>query len=193
MPVNAFSYDKRYKNGAKEVITDHGPGPTAQPIPYYRRVGWNRTRRGQKLLGKSKAGRWASRVLLCSDGVSNFPVAFNDPATAPLHGASAMNPIKFRVKSQSEKNRLYRVDWTGASLGSSCTCRDYKWDQVCKHIRAVRRWRREQEYFGQHTVYSGALDGEILEHTFESDGEEDIANAIEAADRVGKISQFGSD
>lgn len=104
-----------------------------------------------------------------------------------------MNPVEFRVKSQSEKKLRYRVQWTGASNGSTCTCKDYKWSQVCKHIRAVRRWRRAQKNYARGTPQYANILGEVLERTFESDGEEDMANSIEAADRITKMQRYGSD
>lgn len=176
-PLTTRAYQKRLVNGQGSALQEHGDGPVKQPIPYYTRVGWNRTKRGKK----------------CSLRVVQIetPYDVTDPVDNPAFGdnqeATVEAPSIFKVHSQS-KDKWYKVIWAGSSASSSCKCKDYKWNQVCKHIRAVRRWRLKTK-----DMWHGGLDYEQLDKTFASDDEDDMGNLAEQIDRNIKILQFGPD
>lgn len=114
------------------------PAPVAQDIPYYRRVGWSRTVRGKRVKRQRKI-LWVG-----ADGLITVPT-FNPKHVYPIE-ATPLTPHTYKVRSQrwaENFNKVwYKVKWKGSCTTSSCKCPDWAWNQVCKHIRAVRRHRR---------------------------------------------------
>lgn len=82
----------------------------------------------------------------------------------------------YRVRSQRTRDK-YIVKWKGTSTKSKCTCKDWSWNQVCKHIRAVRRHRRiTRQNLDEEDM--DALENEELDNTFE-DVEDQVLNEAE--------------
>lgn len=179
-PLTTTPYAKRNRDGLGHKIRDHGEGPVKQRVDYYLRVGWSRTRRGEKT---RRNVAWIGNYFI------TFRHGFTDPVTAFPEPADEMSPLKFRVQSQSGRGS-YIVHWTGHSNTSTCSCPDYKWKQVCKHIRSVRLWRESQK---ESLVNKEDLEGELLDRTFEELTPEDLGNQAEELDRQGRILAFGGD
>lgn len=173
-------YAIRRRNGQGQRLRDHGNGPEKQPIEYYREVGWSRTRRGKK----------TPHVELIGTQFITYRRSFRDPTLAPSEPAFDFQPLKFKVESQRRVGTWYKVLWTGRVLSSSCTCLDYKWGQACKHIRAVRRWRKKQR---NSLVEKEELEDELLDESFEEATPKDVGNKIEEVNRQVLIATFGGD
>lgn len=154
--------------------------PTRQDVGYYRRVGWCRTRRGKKI--HKKGGVWQ-----ISNGITKFSPGECDPEYGFPGDASHSTPIRYRVPSQVS-DRHYKVDWTGHSTSSSCTCKDFHWGQVCKHVRTVRRWREEMKKAQPHAVG----EDEVLDQTF-SEEEDKVHNEAEELEAKALAIQWGPD
>ncbi len=179
-PITVIPYAQRKRDGLGRKITDYGTGPEKQPLEYYKQVGYNRTRRGKK----------TSVVEQVGTTFITYSRPIRDPTLAPSEPADEFSPLRFRVMSQVNPGKWYTVYWTGRAISSSCTCRDYNWKQVCKHIRGVRRWRRKQR---NALVEKGDLEDELLDASFEEGTVYDTANQIESANRDLLIATFGGD
>lgn len=81
----------------------------------------------------------------------------------PSQGIRTDIANEYIVDSETKKDVSYKVYWNYDCSTSVCECLDWKWDQECKHVRAVMRWRRKSiaiapahDYLNN--TYSDALD-----------------------------------
>lgn len=178
-PLTVIPYARRRRDALGRKVRDHGPGPEKQPVEYYQEMGYSRKRRGSKI----------GRVELIGTTFITYPRPERDPTIAPAELADEFSPVRFRVKSQRGEGS-YIVLWTGRALESSCDCPDWKWGQVCKHIRGVRRWRKRQR---DALVNKEVLEDELLDGSFEEGTKHHHADILEEADRQIRIIVIGPD
>lgn len=144
------------------------PPPQRQEVAYYRRVGWSRTVRGIRVKRMRKI-KWLGVKGLIEATVKNprdvFPIEANEEL-----------PHVYKVRSQRTREK-YIVKWKGKCTNSKCSCKDWSWNQVCKHIRAVRRHRKTTKKYLKEED-KDAFEDENLDNTF-SEEEDQVLNEAE--------------
>jgi hypothetical protein len=144
----------------REGINEQLPEPRRQVPQYYYAVGMSRKKRGERTY---KWGRVRQRnpvspqppFLREALHLSGLGARAHRRAKKVLKGIYKQSYIRkakegirndlaveYVVKSETKKNVKYNVYWNGDCKLSTCDCLDWKWNQECKHIRAVMRFRR---------------------------------------------------
>lgn len=144
----------------REGVNEHVPEPRRQVPQYYYAAGMSRRKRGERTYKWGRVRQLnpfiphppALREALNLAGLSRRQ---HKRAKKMLRGLYKQSYIRkaregirndlatdYIVKSETKKGTKYEVHWNGDCKTSVCDCPDWKWNQECKHIRAVMRFRR---------------------------------------------------
>lgn len=111
------------------------PKETRQSDEYYRLLGWDRKQRGVRVI------QWKLISQFNPEGYESHWVY--KPSQQDLF----LEPALYRVYSQWGPKRqngiYYLVRWKGSVKKSECTCVDWGWNQLCKHVRGVAYFRKK--------------------------------------------------